>query len=416
MKRWLVLLACLVVTFSTRAFADTDVRFDIALHGSLGIGDSGIFASDKNGLRILNYGAKLYLDTIFVAEDSDVYGGAIGFTFGFNQIEQTLKYGLYISEQQMENYTSSDELLGYTQPVVPLQVLNTGLMVRFYPVNNVSIGVGAQLNFIVNKSSYMYTESLYTAVDGMGGILTSTTNVEGDTIYKLDYEWLTDTGSDEIYDDYLAYLTNQYNSFWDIYNTGTTSANGYNEDAWSAYWNKYHTDGTDSIGSILDGYEETSDGYAKWYSANQTSANALKALYDNAVAQATEDQSKGALDDFNDTLASTSSVYYGFYGSELYSQSGYMSFTDTVVELVGSGSVPSAGFFSDYSTSLMNPLFANVIPEIMVEVIATRFFGNFGLDFGVTGSAFLYNTLDDQLTVMFSARASVGFRYRFNPY
>ncbi len=239
MKKWLILLVCLFTLGSASAFADTSVKFDVAVRGNLGLMDSLFFMDDANALRVINYGVKLYLDTVFIAEDSSVYGGSIGFILGFSQYDQHLKNGLYITEAAMTNGTVTES----AQPVVPMHVINTGLMVRFFPVNNFSIGLGGVLNFVINEGSYMFEEDSLT-----GGTI-------GDSI----------------------------------------------------------------------------------------------------------------------------------------------------------------GFSTDYQTALLNPLFSIIVPEVVLELNATRFFGNFGLDFGVNAGVLFYSSANG-LGLVFNAGASFGFRYRFSPY
>ncbi len=245
-KKWLILLVCLFTLTSANIFADTSVKFDVALRGNLGLMDSVFFADDESALRVIDYGLKLYLDTVFIAEDSRVYGGSIGIVLGFSQFDQHLKNGLYISEAGMTNGTVTIS----AQPVVPMHLISTGLMGRFYPVNNVSIGVGGVLNFVINKGSYMFTE-----------------------------------------------------------------------------------------------------------------------------------------DDDADVV----------------------------------------GFSESYQDALMNPLFGVIIPEAVLELNVTRFFGNFGLDFGVNTGIMFYggsssyseysgSTGSTGLQMLFRAGASFGFRYRFSPY
>ncbi len=65
----------------------------------------------------------------------------------------------------------------------------------------------------------------------------------------------------------------------------------------------------------------------------------------------------------------------------------------------------------------IEPTFGSVVPEAIVEVAITRFFGNFGLDFGIHGSMLL--NMGDKTTApafLLGGGASFGVRYRFSPY
>lgn len=238
MKKWLISLVFMFSLISASAYADTSVKFDVALRGNLGLMDSVFFADDYSAIRVIDYGIKLYLDTVFIAEDSKVYGGSIGIVLGFSQFDQHYKNGLYVSEAGMTNGT----VVSSAQPVVPMHVISTGLMARFNPVNNFSIGIGGLLNFVVNEGSYMF---------------------EGD--------------------------------------------------------------------DFTTGFED------------------------------------------------------------------------------------SPTFSTDYQGALLNPLFSIIVPEAVLEFTLTRFFGNFGIDFGLDTGVLFYSN-NGSLGMVFSAGASFGFRYRFSPY
>ncbi len=154
MKKKLVLLACLFTLFSTSLFA-LDYKFDMALRGNLGLMDTAFFKTmvgEENALRVVNYGFTINMDTIFVLESPKVYGLALGVVLGFNQFDQQLKAGTYISEEEVSSSSGSD----YAQPSVPMQAINAGLMFRFFPANSLSLGVGALFHFVVNQGSYMW--------------------------------------------------------------------------------------------------------------------------------------------------------------------------------------------------------------------------------------------------------------------
>lgn len=160
MKKKLVLLVCLLALFSANAFA-VDYKFDVSVRGNLGLMDTWLFGTTAGGddynLRVINYGITLNLDTIFVFESPKAYGFALGVVLGFNQFDQQFKYGSYFSETDVE-----DGNVGTAEPSVPMQAINAGLMLRFFPANSLSIGVGSVFHFVLNKGSYVIDDYLTT--------------------------------------------------------------------------------------------------------------------------------------------------------------------------------------------------------------------------------------------------------------
>ncbi len=152
-KRLILLTCCLFISFSINAFAFS-IKFDVAARGNIALMTS--LGNTVDDIFALGGGGRLYLDNIFVLEDSSIYGHAIGAIFGYGILYQQLKTGLYVPNMTADEMDSGDFEEQAALPSVPMTALNLGLMYRLFPVYNISIGIGAVMNFVMNSGDYMY--------------------------------------------------------------------------------------------------------------------------------------------------------------------------------------------------------------------------------------------------------------------
>ncbi len=150
-----LILFCLFIAFSVNIFAFS-IKFDVSMRGNLGQ-MSGL-GSDTNTIRGSTYNLRVYLDNIFVLEGTSVYGASVGAIFGFGAIDQALKTSLWVPEAATKPGYEGDFIGQPAMPIVPLVHLDIGIIGRFFPVNNLSIGFGFVFNVIMNDATYMLSE------------------------------------------------------------------------------------------------------------------------------------------------------------------------------------------------------------------------------------------------------------------
>ncbi len=152
MKKSLILFICLFALVSANVFGAT-VKFDTAVRGNIGIVDS--MGTTKDDIFGMGGGVRVYLDAVFVGDHTPVYGGAVGAVLGYGVIQQQLKTGTYVPSLTSTEAAAAGFEAQTVQAAVPLHFVDLGIMGRFYPVHNVSIGLGFIAKVIVSDGDYM---------------------------------------------------------------------------------------------------------------------------------------------------------------------------------------------------------------------------------------------------------------------
>ncbi len=178
MIRRIVFLSTMFMALSISAFAFS-IKFDVAVRGNLGVMTT--FGSTTNDINALFYSGRIYLDNIFVLENTPIYGASVGLIVGYGVVNQSLKTAVNIPESEATTEGGTGYAIQPAMPNVTAKQMNVGLIGRFFPVNNISIGVGFVLNIITSDGSYMTNENITT----LGGTAIDATQFESAFIQPM---------------------------------------------------------------------------------------------------------------------------------------------------------------------------------------------------------------------------------------
>ena len=177
-----VLIIFILVLSSNIAFG-ISAKFDVSGHFSLGgfkglqnnpaIGpgaaDSGGISRDMS-LNIFSVGGGLSLDLILIKEDNPkYYGMGPSLYINVSSYNQGFSSDILMVNEEQSDFNPGSELntnKAYQQ-MVPSIVVQIAPLYRFYPIRDISIGVGPVINIITYDTAYSSSE-YFTGIDKDG--------------------------------------------------------------------------------------------------------------------------------------------------------------------------------------------------------------------------------------------------------
>ena len=178
-KNFLILF---ILVLSSNIALGISAKFDVSGHfsfggfkglqnnpaGGPGTGDSAL--SRDMSLNIFSFGGGLSLDLILIKEDNPkYYGMGPSLYINISSYNQGFSSDILMVNKEQTNFDpiSLDNTNKPFQQMVPAVVVQIAPLYRFYPIRDISIGIGPVINIITYNTDYIKSE-YYTGVNAEG--------------------------------------------------------------------------------------------------------------------------------------------------------------------------------------------------------------------------------------------------------
>jgi len=184
MKKNMLIISILMLVLSSNVIFGFSTKFDVAAHFSLGgfkgfqnnpaigpglVDSDGAIPRDMS-LNIFSIGGGASWDLIFIKDNnSKYYGMGPSIYVNVSSYNQGFSSDIFmLNKDQTDFDPDSFENTNQTyQQMIPAIVVQIAPLYRFYPIREISIGIGPVINIISYNTDYVGSE-YYTGFDGDG--------------------------------------------------------------------------------------------------------------------------------------------------------------------------------------------------------------------------------------------------------